>query len=398
MRRDLPLFFSFPTCRRRTAIALFPAEDAARIPIITARNNTVTTTVHILHSGMTSSSTSSMDDFILGLPKAELHLHIEGTLEPELLFDLAQRNHVTLKHESVEQLREAYAFENLQSFLDIYYEGAAVLIHEQDFYDLAMAYFRKAVSENILHTEVFFDPQTHTSRGVAFRDVIMGLTRAKEDAAKELGLSVYYIMCFLKHLSEEDAIATFQQSLEFKDLIVGVGLDSTELGNPPAKFQKVIQLCHDAGYRVVSHSGEEGPPEYVRDTLDLLKVERIDHGIRSVEDKELLQRIAKEQIPLTLCPLSNCKLCVIDKMEDFPLKALLEANVCCTINSDDPSYFGGYIVENYKSITKSLNLSKDQLQLLARNGFKACFAPEEEKQKWMDMVDDFYQKHKATVG
>ncbi|KAG7353644.1 adenosine deaminase [Nitzschia inconspicua] len=339
-----------------------------------------------------------MDDFIDGLPKAELHLHIEGTLEPELLFDLARRNGVKIKHDSVEKLREAYAFENLQSFLDIYYEGADVLLHEADFYDLAMAYFRKASSENILHAEVFFDPQTHTCRGVPFKDIIMGLTRAKEDARKELGISVYYIMCFLKHLSEEDAIATFQQSLEFKDLIIGVGLDSTELGNPPAKFQKVIQMSHEVGYRVVSHAGEEGPPEYVRDALDLLKVERIDHGIRSVEDKDLLQRIAKEKIPLTLCPLSNCKLCVIEKMEDFPLKTLLEANVCCTINSDDPSYFGGYIVENYKSITKSLNLSKEDLQLLAKNGFQASFAPDADKQKWVDMVDAYYQKHKAIVG
>jgi adenine deaminase len=350
--------------------------------------------------GMASSSSSitSMDDFINGLPKAELHLHIEGTLEPELLFALAQRNGIHLKHDSVEKLREAYAFENLQSFLDIYFEGADVLLHEHDFYDLAMAYFHKAHSENILHAEVFFDPQTHTVRGVAFRDVILGLTRAKQDAEKELGISVYYIMCFLRHLSEEDAIATLQQSLEFKDLIVGVGLDSTELGNPPAKFQNVIQMSREAGYRIVSHSGEEGPPEYVRDTLDLLKVERIDHGVRSVEDPNLLQRLAKEQIPLTLCPLSNCKLCVIDKMEDFPLKKLLEANVCCTINSDDPSYFGGYIVENYKSITKSLGLSKDDLQLLARNGFKASFAPDADKQKWMDMVDDYCRMHNATSG
>jgi adenosine deaminase len=342
---------------------------------------------------------SSLDSFIDGLPKAELHLHIEGTLEPELLFELAQRNGIHLQHDSVEKLRAAYAFENLQSFLDIYYEGATVLNKEEDFYDLAMAYLRKANSENVLHTEIFFDPQTHTSRGVAFKDVIMGLTRARKEAEKEFGISVYFIMCFLKHLSEEDAIATFQQSLDFKDLIIGVGLDSTELGNPPSKFQKVIKMCHEAGYRVVSHSGEEGPPEYVRDTLDLLNVERIDHGIRSVEDKDLMDRMAKEQIPLTLCPLSNCKLCVIDKMENFPLRTLLEANVCCTINSDDPSYFGGYISENYKSIARSLELTKEDLQSLAKNSFRASFASESDKEKWINMVNDHYDNHdKVIVG
>ena len=342
---------------------------------------------------------ADMESFIKGLPKAELHLHIEGTLEPELLFELAHRHGTKLKHDSVEELRKAYAFENLQSFLDIYYEGAGVLVKEEDFYELAMAYFRKCHEENIVHAEVFFDPQTHTSRGVPFKDVIMGLTRAKEDAEKMFDISVYYIMCFLKHLSEEEAIATFNESLEFKDLIIGVGLDSTELGNPPEKFQRVMQMCGEAGYRLVSHAGEEGPPEFVRDSLDVLKVERIDHGIRSIEDKTLMKRLADEQIPLTLCPLSNCKLCVIDRMEDFPLRAMLDQNICCTINSDDPSYFGGYMNDNYRSITKSLKLSKEDLQKLAKNGFRASFAPESEKKKWIQMVDEYCENHeKALVG
>jgi adenosine deaminase len=342
---------------------------------------------------------ADMESFINGLPKAELHLHIEGTLEPELLFELAHRHGTKLKHDSVEELRKAYAFENLQSFLDIYYEGAGVLVKEEDFYELAMAYFRKCHEERVVHTEVFFDPQTHTSRGVPFKDVIMGLNRARRDAEKMFDISIYYIMCFLKHLSEEEAIATFHESLEFKDLIVGVGLDSTELGNPPEKFQKVMQMCRKAGYRLVSHAGEEGPPDFVRDTLDLLKVERIDHGIRSIEDKALMKRLADEQIPLTLCPLSNCKLCVIDRMEDFPLRTMLDSNICCTINSDDPSYFGGYIIDNYKSITKSLGLSKGDLQVLARNGFKASFAPDSKKKKWVQLVDDYCDNHeKALVG
>jgi adenine deaminase len=335
---------------------------------------------------------SSLDDFIDGLPKCELHLHIEGTLEPEMVFQLAKRNNKEkeLKFETVEKLKEAYNFSNLQEFLDIYYDGADVLLTEQDFYDLAIAFLRKAHSENIKHCEIFFDPQIHTARGVPFKDVILGLHRAKEDALHQFdGMSVYYIMCFLKHLSQDEAIETLQESLPFKDLITGVGLDSTELGNPPAKFEKVMKMSRENGYQLVSHAGEEGPPDYIRETIDVLDVDRIDHGIRSVEDDDLVKRIAKEQIPLTLCPLSNCKLCVFERMEDFPLHALLEANVCCTINSDDPAYFGGYINENYKSITKALNLTRQDLQKLAQNSFRASFAPEAEKVKWIQMVDDY---------
>jgi adenosine deaminase len=340
---------------------------------------------------MTISSvpTRPLDTFIEGLPKCELHLHIEGTLEPEMVFVLAQRHGIELKYQSVDELREAYNFENLQSFLDLYYQGADVLLTEQDFYDLAMAFFIKVHSENVLHVEVMFDPQTHTDRGVTFKDVIMGLSRAKEDAMKDLGMSVYYIMSYLKHLTEDEAIVTFHQSLPYKDLIVGVGLDSAEMGNPPSKFEGVMRMSREAGYRLVCHAGEEGPPDYVRETIDLLDVDRIDHGIRSVEDDELVKRIAKEQIPLTLCPLSNLKLCVFERMEDFPLHALLEANVIATINSDDPAYFGGYVNDNYKEISHALNLTMLDLQVLAQNGFKASFAPKEDKDRWIKMVDDY---------
>lgn len=301
-----------------------------------------------------------------------------------------------MKYESVEKLREVYDFENLQSFLDIYYDGANVLIHEEDFYDLAFAYFKKAHEDNVLHAEIFFDPQTHTDRGVEFKDVIDGLTRARIDAEKEFGISAYYIMCFLKHLTEEEAIETLKQSIPYKDQIIGVGLDSTELGNPASKFKKVMKMSKDAGYQLVSHAGEEGPPEFVSDALDILNVERIDHGIRSLEDDKLIKRLAKEQIPLTLCPLSNCKLCVIDKMEDFPLQAFLDANICCTINSDDPSYFGGYINDNFKCVNKSLNLTLEDLQTLAKNSFKASFAPETKKEEWISMVDTYYQNFKKA--
>ena len=339
-----------------------------------------------------SSSSSPLDGFIDGLPKCELHLHIEGTLEPEMVFELAKRNNKeqSLKFESVEDLRKAYNFNSLQDFLDIYYDGSDVLVTEQDFYDLAMAYLRRAHSENIKHCEVFFDPQTHTARGVPFKDVILGLDRAKRDAVNQFnGMSVYYIMCFLKHLSEDEAIDTLKESLPFKELIVGVGLDSTETGNAPSKFERVMKMSREEGYQLVSHAGEEGPPDYIRETIDVLDVDRIDHGIRSVEDDELVKRIAKEGIPLTLCPLSNCKLCVFKRMEDFPLHALLEANVCCTINSDDPAFFGGYVNENYKSITKALSLTKDDLQKLAQNSFRASFAPETDKVKWIQMVDEY---------
>lgn len=342
-----------------------------------------------------STAATTLDTFIEGLPKCELHLHIEGTLEPEMVFMLAQRHGKELKCNTVDELREAYNFENLQSFLDIYYQGADVLLTEQDFYDLAMAFFRKAHSENVIHVEVMFDPQTHTYRGIEFKDVIMGLTRAKEDAMKDLGMSVYYIMSYLKHLTEEEAIATFHQSLPYKHLIMGVGLDSTEMGNPPSKFERVMRMSREAGYRLVSHAGEEGPPDYIRETIDLLDVDRIDHGIRSVEDDELVKRIAKEQIPLTLCPLSNLKLCVFDRMEEFPLHALLEANVIATINSDDPAYFGGYINDNYKEITHALNLTMTDLQILAQNGFKASFAPAEEIERWIKNVDDYCETFKT---
>merc|ERR1719502_67193 len=339
----------------------------------------------------------NIDRFIDGLPKCELHLHIEGTLEPEMVFDLAKRNNLTVpKFNSVEELRAAYDFENLQSFLDLYYDGAAVLLKEQDFYDLAYAYYKKAAEENVLHTEVMFDPQTHTSRGVAFEAVINGLTRAKNDAERDFGISVNYIMSFLKHLTEEEAIETLKESIPYKHLIHSVGLDSTELGNPPQKFEKVMKMAREEGYRLVSHAGEEGPAEYVRDAIDILNVDRIDHGVRSVDDDKLVERIAKMRMPLTLCPLSNLKLCVVDKMEDFPLRKLMDANVCCTINSDDPAYFGGYINDNFRSVQKACNLTAEDLQELAKNSFEACFAPETQKKEWMKMVDTYCNDFKEA--
>jgi adenine deaminase len=391
-RRGVCILVVYPQLQHRHHIQGTIKEDVVAI-ILAASPHSLKSTQSALITSM-STLDATMVAFIEGLPKCELHLHIEGTLEPEMVFELAKRNGKEVKFDSVEELREAYNFENLQSFLDLYYQGADILLHEQDFYDLAMAFFKKAHSEKIIHVEAFFDPQTHTDRGVDFKDVIMGLTRAKEDATKELGISVYFIMCFLKHLTEEQAIATLEQSLPYKHLIMGVGLDSTEMGNPPAKFEKVMRMSREAGYQLVSHAGEEGPPEYIRETIDLLDVDRIDHGIRSVEDDELVKRIAREQIPLTLCPLSNCKLCVIEKMEDFPLHALLEANVCATINSDDPAYFGGYLNENYKEITRALKLTMEDLQTLAKNGFKASFAPDTEKEKWNKMVDDYYHSFK----
>ena len=303
---------------------------------------------------------------------------------------MAERNDKKLKFASVEELRQAYDFQNLQSFLDLYYDGAGVLMTEQDFYDVAYAYYSKAHRDTVKHVEIFFDPQTHTDRGISFKDVITGLTRARIDAEQHFGISSYYIMCFLKHLSEQDAMTTLKESLPYKDQIIGVGLDSTELGNPPEKFKSVMKLASEAGYELVSHAGEEGPTRFVEQALDVLNVKRIDHGIRSLDDPLLLQRLAKEQIPLTLCPMSNCKLCVIEKMEDFPLKAFLDANICCTINSDDPSYFGGYVNDNYKSVYNSLEtITLRDLQTLAKNSFRASFAPESKKQEWMKEVDTY---------
>ena len=325
-------------------------------------------------------------ELIRVLPKAELHVHIEGTFEPELMFEIAQRNHIQIPYQSVEEIKQAYNFHNLQSFLDIYYAGANVLVHEQDFYDLAWAYFEKCAEDKVVHTEMFFDPQTHTERGVEFATVLNGLKRACTDAKDKLGISSQLIMCFLRHLSEEDAFKTLEQALPFKDDIIAVGLDSSEVGHPPSKFERVFAKAREAGFLIVAHAGEEGPPEYVWEALDLLQVNRIDHGVRSDEDPALLQRLIDEKMPLTVCPLSNLKLCVVEDMAEHNIHRLLKQGVHVTINSDDPSYFGGYMNDNFLAVHTALNLSNDELKQLAINSFEASFIDSAEKQKWIATI------------
>ncbi|CAI3142005.1 Adenine deaminase [Acinetobacter calcoaceticus] len=322
-------------------------------------------------------------ELIRALPKAELHVHIEGTFEPELMFAIAQRNQIQIPYKSVEEVKQAYNFHNLQSFLDIYYAGANVLVHEQDFYDLAWAYFEKCAEDRVVHTEMFFDPQTHTDRGVAFSTVINGLKRACADAKAKFGISSQLIMCFLRHLSEEAAFETLEQALPFKQDIIAVGLDSSEVGHPPAKFERVFAKAREEGFLIVAHAGEEGPPEYVWEALDLLKVNRIDHGVRSEEDEQLMARLINEKMPLTVCPLSNLKLCVVNDMKDHNIRRLLQKDVHVTVNSDDPSYFGGYMNDNFFAIQQALDLTNDELKKLAINSFEASFISDEEKQKWI---------------
>ena len=322
-------------------------------------------------------------ELIQALPKAELHVHIEGTFEPELMFAIAQRNQIQIPYQSVEEVKQAYNFHNLQSFLDIYYAGANVLVHEQDFYDLAWAYFEKCAEDRVVHTEMFFDPQTHTERGVEFATVIAGLKRACQDAQQKLGISSQLIMCFLRHLSEEKAFETLEQALPFKDEIIAVGLDSSEVGHPPAKFERVFAKAREEGFLIVAHAGEEGPPEYVWEALDLLKVNRIDHGVRSEEDKQLMARLIAEKMPLTVCPLSNLKLCVVNDMKEHNICRLLQQGVHVTVNSDDPSYFGGYMNDNFIAIQQALDLSNEELKQLATNSFEASFISDQEKQKWI---------------
>jgi adenosine deaminase len=326
-------------------------------------------------------------ELIQAMPKAELHVHIEGTFEPELMFEIAQRNHIDIPYESVEEVKQAYNFHNLQSFLDIYYAGANVLIHEQDFYDLAWAYFEKCAADNVVHSEMFFDPQTHTDRGIAFETVIKGLKRACDDAQSKLGISSHLIMCFLRHLSEEAAFETLAQALPYKDQIIAVGLDSSEVGHPPAKFERVFAKAREAGFLVVAHAGEEGPAEYVWQALDLLHVNRVDHGVRSEEDPKLMQRLIAEKMPLTVCPLSNLKLCVVEDMAQHNIRRLLQQGVHVTVNSDDPSYFGGYMNDNFIAITQALDLTNAELKQLAKNSFEASFISDAEKQKWAQKID-----------
>ncbi|MEY4748025.1 MAG: hypothetical protein RIQ60_239 [Pseudomonadota bacterium] len=325
---------------------------------------------------------------LAAIPKAELHIHIEGSLEPELIFALAQRNGVALPYASVEALRAAYAFTDLQSFLDIYYAGASVLLKEQDFHDMAWAYFERAKADNVVHAELFFDPQTHTERGVPFETVITGLKRACDEAQTKLGVSASLILCFLRHLSEADAFATLEQALPWRDHFIGVGLDSSEVGHPPSKFERVFARCRELGLHVVAHAGEEGPPAYIEEALDLLKVERIDHGVRCVEDAMLVQRLADSRVPLTVCPLSNVKLCVVDTMSQHALPALLAAGLCATINSDDPAYFGGYMNANWLATFAALpSLGAPEAWQLAANSFEASFVPAAQKKAWLQALD-----------
>ncbi|MFN4065095.1 adenosine deaminase [Azoarcus communis] len=328
-----------------------------------------------------------LESYIRALPKAELHLHIEGSLEPEMMFALAQRNGVTLPWDSVEATRAAYAFSDLQSFLDLYYAGAAALIHERDFHELAMAYFARAHADGVVHAELFFDPQTHTERGIAFETVLDGLERACQEAQTRYGISSRLILCFLRHLSEDEGFATLEQALPHLGRIHGVGLDSSEKGHPPSKFTRLFARCRDLGLHVVAHAGEEGPPAYIVEALDLLQVERIDHGVRAAEDPALMARLAREQVPLTVCPLSNIKLCVFDRLEQHNLRQLLEAGLKVTINSDDPAYFGGYVGQNYLETAIALGLNRAQLKQLARNSLEASFVPEALRSPWLSVLD-----------
>jgi adenosine deaminase len=321
---------------------------------------------------MTNPSRAALID---RLPKAELHLHIEGSLEPELLFALATRNRVAIPFDSVEAVRAAYEFSNLQDFLDIYYQGMSVLLTEQDFFDLTWAYLERAKADNVRHVEIFFDPQGHTERGVAFETVLDGIERALKAGEVELGISYRLIMCFLRHLSEEEAFATLEQAIPHLERIHGVGLDSSEVGHPPAKFARVFARARELGLHVTAHAGEEGPPEYVHEALDLLAVERIDHGNRALEDAALVRRIADEGLTLTVCPLSNLKLCVIRDIADSPVKRMLDLGLKATVNSDDPAYFGGYIGANFHAVAEALDLSEAEIVRLAENSFTGSFLP-----------------------
>ena len=321
------------------------------------------------------------------LPKCELHIHIEGSLEPELVFALAQRNRIALPFGSVEALRRAYQFRQLQDFLDIYYQGMAVLITEQDFFDLAFAYLERAHADNVRHVEMFFDPQGHTSRGVAFATVVDGLSRAIAEARRKLGISASLIMCFLRHLDEDDAQRTLDSALAHRHKIIGVGLDSSELGHPPAKFARVFARARDAGFFLFAHAGEEGPPAYVWEAIDLLGVNRVDHGNRSLEDGTLVTRLARDRKPLTVCPLSNLRLRVVQDLAEHPLRRMLDRDLLVTLNSDDPAYFGGYVNDNFRAVQHSLDLDRGELVALARNSFVASMMPEADKARALAEFD-----------
>ncbi len=335
----------------------------------------------------------SIEDFIRGIPKAELHVHIEGTFEPELMFEIAKRNNTQLKYKSIEEIREAYKFNNLQDFLNIYYEGAGTLTTEKDFYDLTSAYLEKAHAQNIVHSEIFFDPQTHTSRGIAFSTVVDGICKALNNARDTLGISSKLILCFLRDLDESDAMKTLDDALKYKDCITAVGLDSAEVGHPPSKFQRVFARAQEEGFLTVAHAGEEGPVEYIREALTLLKVSRIDHGNHALDDDSLIDTLVETGMPLTVCPLSNLKLKVVESMERHPLHKMLQRGLLVTINSDDPAYFGGYLNENYLAATSALNMTKQDIHKLVVNSFNASFLSEREKHQLCEKADSFMAEY-----
>lgn len=336
---------------------------------------------------MTDDKTKRRAEFIDRLPKAELHLHIEGSLEPELMFELAQRNGVVIPFASVEEVRKAYDFSNLQDFLDIYYQGMGVLQKEQDFFDLTMAYLEQAKADSVCHVEIFFDPQGHTERGIAFDTAIGGILRALDEGETRLGISYRLIMCFLRHLDEESALATLAEAEPWLDRIAGVGLDSSEVGHPPSKFARVFAEARAKGLKLVAHAGEEGPPEYVWEALNLLQIDRIDHGNRALEDGKLVERIVADGQTLTVCPLSNLKLCVIDQIAASPIRRMLDLGIRATINSDDPAYFGGYVNANFHAVAKALDLSVDEIATLARNSFTGSFLSEVDKARHVAAVE-----------
>jgi len=326
---------------------------------------------------------SVSDDFIRRLPKAELHLHIEGSLEPDLMFEIARRNGVDLPYATADDLKAAYDFADLQAFLDLYYAGMSVLLYEQDFYDLTAAYMKRAVADGVVHAEIFFDPQGHTARGVPFEVALDGIWQALRDAEATYGITSRIIMCFLRHLDEDAAFPVLEQAIAHRDRITGIGLDSSERGHPPQKYQRVFAKAREAGFRLVAHAGEEGPAAYVRDTLDLLHVERIDHGNAAMTDPDLVARLVREKMPLTVCPLSNYRLQGVTDMSQHPLRAMLDAGLVATVNSDDPAYFGGYVLDNFIAVRDALDLSQAEIVTLAKNSIAASFLDEDAKKKWL---------------
>ncbi len=337
------------------------------------------------------SLSTRLETLLRGMPKTELHIHIEGSLEPELIFALAKRNQVSLPFPSVESLRAAYDFKDLQSFLDIYYAGASVLLQEEDFYDMTLAYLKRAHSEGVVYAEIFFDPQTHTHRGVSMSTVIAGIDRACVDAKATLGIESALILCFLRHLDEDDALKTLEEALPYKDRLIGVGLDSSELGHPPEKFARVFLKARSLGLRAVAHAGEEGPPAYIWGALNALGAERIDHGVQCIQDEQLLAHLKQTRVPLTVCPLSNVKLCVYENLSQHPMKKLLDMGLCVMVNSDDPAYFGGYINDNYIELFKALELDEEDAIALAACSIEAAFVPQSKKDLWMGQLHAFHQ-------